>query len=325
MPPDTLGEEIQLRAKQLASKQPAAGAYFAEALLHCPQARLAIGTGGYALILSPAEPISAPDILLGNLAVHFSQRCKITANGKSSTETVVLVATKNPDPQVQAAFLNLVELILPAAKKISAQAIKTMLLDLVELFRALSHSRRKTAQGLWGELFVISEAPDANTAAESWHATPMDRHDFSLRGSRAEIKTVMGPRQHHFGYEQLFEPHGISVMVGSIITQELSGGTSVGLMLKKASAKIRDTALRARIIKVAIASIGNQWHAAALLELDERMARQSLRWFAAGCVPCVAPPPPGVYEIRFRSDLQLAPAMSKTETRAFSELGAALA
>ena len=325
MPPDTLAEEIQLRAKQLESKQPAAGAYFAEVLLHCPQARLAIGASGYALILSSAEAISGPDIELDNLAVHFNSRCKISGNSTTTTEIVVVVETKNPDPQVQAAFLNLVELILPTANAISAQAIKAMLLDLVELFRALGQARRKTAQGLWGELFILSEARNANTAAESWHATPRDRHDFSLGSSRAEIKTVMGPRQHHFGYEQLCAPEGISVIVGSIITQQLSGGTSVGRMLKKAAGKIEDKALRDRIIKVAISSIGNQWHAAAQLELDENMARQSLRWFDSRSIPCVAAPPPGVFEIRFRSDLQLAPAMSKTETRAFSELGAALA
>ena len=168
------------------------------------------------------------------MAVHFSRRCKITANESASTEVVVVVETKNPDPKVQAAFLNVVELILPADNTISAQAIKAMLLDLVELFRALGQSHKKTAQGLWGELFIISEARNANTAAESWHATPTDRHDFSLRGSRAEIKTVMGPRQHHFGYEQLCATKGISVIVGSIITQKLSGGTSVGMMLKKA-------------------------------------------------------------------------------------------
>ncbi len=325
MPTDALAEEIQLRARQLASKRPAKGSFFAEVLVHCPQARLAIGAAGYALILSPAEALSGPAIELDNLAVHFSRRCKITANSRTSAEVVVVVETKNPDPHVQAAFLNLVELILPADTAISAPAIKTMLLDLVELFRALGQSRQKTAQGLWGELFVLSEARDATTAAESWHATPRDRHDFSLGSGRAEIKTAIGPRQHHFSYEQLCAGAGISVIVGSIITQELSGGTSVGLMLKKSVRKIKDEALRSRIIKVAIASIGNQWHAAALLELDENMARQSLRWFDSRCVPCVAPPPPGVFEIRFRADLQLAPAMTNQATRALSDLGAALA
>lgn len=184
--------------------------------------------------------------------------------------------------------------------------VSRFLETLVALFRALSEPPRKSVQGLWAELYLITRARDSRALVKAWHASPDERYDFSGGSQRIEVKCAVGRgRVHHFSLEQLTPPDMTVVLIASLCTERSGGGTSLRELLAKARAQLSgDPALLLRLESVVGGTLGESLSRALDESYDLEMATQSLGFYEVDAVPRPPGPlPREVREVRFTADL----------------------
>lgn len=284
--------------------EPASGDRFSAVRIGESEVRLARRRGAVALLLPAAVDDLQPDLRLANLTVSNRAQCRFTELDSQHVEDLAIVECTSADSRVQAAFLDLLEWLLPEEGTLPIDAVRSLSLALVQLFRSLEGAARTSALGLWGELWIIAGSSDVSAAASAWHAQARSRWDFSWEEARAEVKTTTGQREHHFSLEQLLAPQDTLVVVASIVTTELSSGPSIEELLSDIVQNLHDPELRSRTIEVCIASLGSGWQQGRGARFDASLAAQTLRFIDAEDVPKVGAVPAEVSAVSFVSDVE---------------------
>jgi hypothetical protein len=184
---------------------------------------------------------------------------------------------------------------------------------LVELFRALEAPPRKSLQGLWCELFLISRSAQIRQAALAWHSEPSALFDFTAGTDRLEVKSVVGGiRRHHFSLQQLTPPNGVDVLVASFLLDESGGGLSMSALWDEVAGRRELTAeAKNRLLHVLTIALGRDWRKANRVAFDPDFALRDLRLYEATAIPKVSPSiPVEVSEVRFCSELTDVPTVS---------------
>jgi hypothetical protein len=81
-------------------------------------------------------------------------------------------------------------------------------------------------EGLWGELWFLSQAEDVDRALAGWRGPEGDATDFFVSGKSAEVKTSRQRRQHHVSQSQVSTPAGTYEAWVLSIWVKLDPGTS---------------------------------------------------------------------------------------------------
>ena len=214
------------------------------------------------------------------------------------------------EPSLTAYFLRVIcnlvltEDVLSGLSSPSA-AIETVL----ELFSALTSAPRKSLQGLWGELYLVSRSVDVGAALAAWHSDPGELFDFVAEAQRVEAKTsATGLRQHVFKLEQLLPAEGTRVFVASLMLQERADGHSLLELVDMVRSAPGINADQCRRIEVVVArTLGTGWRESATRRFSSLDGSNALAFFAASAIPTVsAPLPAEVSDVTFRSDLSAA-------------------
>src|SRR5690606_34102020 len=140
-------------------------------------------------------------IALEHLNISFDVSCRITKTDGTTEESVyTVIRCVGEDRLLHAYFLRILRLLIDLLPHFPKKAdVSHAVSILIELFRSISTSPRKSLQGLWAELLVIDHAIHPEILIEAWHTTPYDRFDFTLENERLEVKsTSQRIRQHHF-------------------------------------------------------------------------------------------------------------------------------
>lgn len=313
----TVNLRADLQALEIKLRLPTAEAnvFHAEVIPGCEWARLAVGVNGLALMLPKLSGTTLSAVSLPNIEVRFNVQPQVETDGAFTFEEIVFVETKSNDEGVQRAFLDVVTMLLASGRYGHAADVRQLIEDFMELFRSLESAPCNSALGLWGELLTLSEASEVDTVSRGWHSASNDRFDFSLVDLRIETKTVIGPRVHHFSYEQLVPLADVQIVIVSIVTAQDSQGPSIADLLDRVVGRTIDPSVKALAIKLAMASLGSDWSSQSTLRFDETLAKSSTRWFCASAVPKVAPPPLEVSAIEFVSDLQIIRSLSKEDVQ----------
>ena len=249
-----------------------------------------------------------PPVRLENLAIDHDVYCRIwQGNTIIQEDHFTVLACLSSDIEIKNHFLNVaIPFLAYLGPSPQSDHVAHLLGVLTELFRALSQPPRKSIQGLWGELFLISRAVDVETLITCWHSDPNERYDFSSGNQRIEVKCALGAtRRHHFSLEQVSPPVGARVIVASICTERIGGGTSVGDLLSTIrSALSGNSRLLLRLESVVAATCGQSLGRALTDSFDIEIALDTLRFYNIETVP----KPKGeipleVSDVRFRSDL----------------------
>jgi hypothetical protein len=120
------------------------------------------------------------------------------------------------------------------------------------------------------------------------------------------VKGVAGRvRRHHFALEQLHPPAGAAVLIASLFVERAGAGTSVAELLDQIRARIgQDAHLLLHLDQTTSRTLGQDWRHGLEERFDFQLAKDSLAFFAHSAIPSVSPDvPPGVSDVRFRSDL----------------------
>jgi hypothetical protein len=230
-----------------------------------------------------------------------------------------LIRCLSDDPALVTKFLDVMEIVIRAlGPKPDPGQVRRVVEELAELFRSLDRPPQKSARGAWAELFLMVRAEDVGRLASAWHATPGEAFDFGEGRDRIEVKAASGGgRQHYFSFDQVHPPHGVRVLVASLLVEALGGGMPIKRLLESLRARLaaRPT-LALRVEAVAAQMLGKSWTLALEESFDLERAEESLRFFEVAIIPSVPKDlPREVTEVRFRSDLSGSPSLSQAEAR----------
>lgn len=266
-----------------------------------------------------------PPIRLEHLLVSFDVPCTIRRSGappESRRFTILRCSSSNP--RLFRHFLTVVAPIVVALGPApSPRALRDSVNGLVDLFQALGAPARRTIQGLWSELLLICQSADPPFMASAWHRDPRDRFDFGQDSERLEVKSATSRRrEHYFSLEQLDPAPGARVVVASVVTERIGGGTTLRALYEEARSFLAtDASLLARLDSVVFQSLGESWEDALEEPFDRGLAASSLAFFAAENIPRVInPAPASLADVRFRADLGSVGQLSMEELQALGGL-----
>jgi hypothetical protein len=295
---DLRDELIKLRPTQLG--------YVARVIPNAQWARLAVGQDSLALIVAYSPGQRRYNVDLKHLLINFDQSVVVHHHGNPISERVAILETKGLGADLQNVFIEVMALVLTSIHESTENDMGKLLSNMVELFQLMSSPSKKSAVGLWGELFVISQSRNPEKVVLNWHSTNMDRYDFSREDVRVEIKTSLSVRSHYFSLEQLAHREQLRVYVGSVLTESLEGGTSCVDLIDSISPRLTSDESRLHLTRTALTALGRNWDIESEVCFNAQLASQSLRWYPADVIPQITQVPEGVSEVKFRSDLQVA-------------------
>ena len=242
--------------------------FSAAAIAKGKQHRLGKDIQGRPVILFSATTASnrrfpPPPIVLEHITILHDIDCQIIGlEGKTDQGKFTLVRCTSDDTVLHTYFLRMASSIVSSfTEKPLQKDISIAIAQLVELFRAMSKPSRKSIQGLWAELFLISQAKIPNILVRAWHSEPEDRYDFCFLDTRLEVKSVSTrKRQHHFSFEQLHPPTGIDVLVASLFVERNQAGMSIEDLSKNIRHRLgKDIELVLHFDQVISFSLGESW------------------------------------------------------------------
>ena len=289
----------------------------AERIFELDRVRIALGPDFLALVI-PLINAEMPDFdeQLRSIKVIFNERIRLD----DQECRAIVVKTVDLSDWLVNLFLHAVSVLAPVMRGRGDEEIVRTVRNLIELFRGLDGSQRKSALGLWGELFCIAKAQDPDESITAWHTSPFDKYDFSKGNTRVEIKTTTGVRAHHFSYEQLRPQHQIDLFVGSIVTSEVDDGISVEELLDQISRTDVSQESRSHLIITAMKTLGRAWPFESKRRFDYALADHSFEFFSGADIPCIQSPPPELSDIHFRADMQAVPAIDVRRSSVLGDL-----
>ena len=247
-------------------------------------------------------------IILEHITVMYDLNCRVSrSDGTLEIGRFTVVHCTSEDPTLQDYFLKVASTILINLKNQPTQSDVTDAMNqLIELFRAMAKPPQKSLQGLWAELFLISESHQPDVLIQAWHVVPEDRYDFAMDNQRIEVKSFSGNlRLHYFSLEQLHPPEGVKALVASMSVERSQAGVSIADLREKIQVRL-DSNLDSllHIDSIMALTLGDAWQQASDVRFDERLAEESLVFYETSKIPSVNPNlPTGVSGVRFRSDL----------------------
>lgn len=193
-----------------------------------------------------------------------------------------------------------------------ASDVTRFLDSLVQLLALPRPAAPASITGLWGELWLMANAPAPRVFAAAWHADPRDRFDFSFPENRVELKTTTGAdRVHEFSQEQLERKDPKPAWICSLKVVRDQGGQTVIDLLSYLVAQL-PRAEAERVNRIALETLAGDIESAQ----DFRFAPfgpEPLHVFLAADIPRVeVPAGSGISGVRFRADLSLVPPRARS-------------
>lgn len=207
--------------------------------------------------------------------------------------------------------VNLIELI---GEEPPYDQVVYVVKSLRELF--LNFLRRPTHNeiGLWGELFVISQASNIENAIDSWHLNPSDTFDFNDGTNKMEVKTTtQNQRIHTISLNQVLKSIESNSLVCSIMTSKIDLGKDIidlkDLIDNKLNHQYRQK-LNDKIIKAS----GDKWEDYTN-KYDFNTAINSMEYYNAFDIPKIEPTSldPNISNVKFSVNLELIKNIDITE------------
>lgn len=272
-------------------------------------ARDAAGEPSILLGLSTAAASSAPAaIQLQHVLATFDIECRLKhADGTDEQGRFAVLRLRNADGRLRRYFLSTAaSALLQLGQAPRPEEVTACVMSLVELFRSLGKPPRKSVQGLWAELFIISSASEPSLLVTSWHGEPSAIHDFVSGTACLEVKSSTGPlRSHVFSFEQLCPALPARVVVASLILEPATPGVPLTALVARIRRQLANApSLLGKLEAVLAATLGDSLIESLDVSFDYRKAQDSVRLFNAENVPKVAVPiPPEVTDVHFRASL----------------------
>ena len=273
--------------------------------------------GAPCLLLSAKDDTLKAPIRLAALEISFAIPCTVAVAGDTErTETLTAITCTASDRVVQGYFAHVCETILHiVGPSPSIEQLVEAVRRLVDLFQRLSAPPQRSVIGLFGELYVISVAHSTAATVAAWRSKIDDRFDFSIDDVRLEVKaSSTRQRAHEFSLEQCSPPPSTDGILISLFIETSGGGTSLLDLIDRIKTRLENDAdLLLKLQATVAEGLGDNLSAALSIRFDESLAKSSLRVYELTSIPAIRGKlPPGVSQVRFRSDLSHTPVADPT-------------
>jgi len=290
--------------------------YIAQPIPGFPWARLALKDGCLAIVTPSTKQADLFDIELENIKVQFDLEVSIRTDDKIKIERVSIIECKSSSVWLLKTFLELMSMVFLGLDTAKPVEINVFVQDLINLFRSLTQISSKSVQGLWGELFVISQSLDPTFSVLSWHSAPNDRYDFAKLEERIEVKTTTGIRRHSFAHEQISINPGLQVFIASLILNQDAEGVSCAELIENILPRLKSAESRQSLISKSVRTLGLDWRSQDSLKFDTESAKIALKWYDVADIPKIPNPLPAhIYALKYQCDLQTTAELSLDELR----------
>jgi hypothetical protein len=251
------------------------------------------------------------------LDISFNTTCEFKINGKTNSGEFTLLTLKTEKLLMRNIFVSLCnELIELIGEKPSYDRVIDVVKGLRELFMNFLRPATSDEIGLWGELFVISQAQNMENAIDSWHINPSDTFDFNDGNNKMEVKTTTkNERIHAISLNQILKSIETESLICSIMTSKIDLGISVFDLRESISATISNVYKEKLNEKVTI-SAGDKW-IDFINKYDFSTAKNSMKYYNAIDVPKIDPAGinPNISNVKFSVNLESTPETDITRLR----------
>ena len=235
---------------------------------------------------------------------------------ETEIEGAAIICYSNKD-EVKLRFIKTIQaLIDDMDNQINVQKLNNAIQQLIELFhQSANKEAKKSALGLWGELFLIKQSNDVDEVIRYWHEKPKEPFDFSSESAKIEVKsTTLDDPIHYFSFSQLNPSSGISVLIASIRTKQETDALSLEALWNQVLNLCRDNESKIKVNKVCSETLGKTIDDAIKKSYCPHRAEDSLKFYSTNNIAKITPPiPEGVTEVRFKSNLLLANSIDRIE------------
>ena len=157
---------------------------------------------------------------------------------------------------------------------LSTTEIDALVVKLRDLFGGLGTTSDAVALGLWGELFAIHGALDADAALICWRLRDTSKFDFGDGECRIDVKTTQQRmRTHTVSHAQLRPAGRLPAFIISIQTERQRVGLSIGDLWDALIS--RHPQHQDYIDKTVVKTLGTDWESARNISYDASAARAS--------------------------------------------------
>ncbi|MBK9512720.1 MAG: PD-(D/E)XK motif protein [Flavobacteriales bacterium] len=249
-------------------------------------ARTPIGEPCLLILLEPQPIPNPPALRLEYISVVHGLTGRVHEGANTEEALFSLVTLHNIEAGLVEAFLRFAKLIaLQLPHRAEPDQVATCIRRFVDLLQSLRQQNRRSIQGLWAELFVLSQRADVERWIEGWHEDPRGLHDFVLGDTRVEVKsTSTQQRKHYFSHLQLNAPHGSELWVASLITEPTRSGRSVFDLAQTLRERL---GVEANVIldEMVASTLGVDYGKAGEVRFDYARALESLLFFPLARIP----------------------------------------
>ena len=232
-----------------------------------------------------------PPIRLESIDAQFEFACQITEpRGEIRQGSFTVVRCRSNDIETIRYFLSVCEIIIRhLGGAPSRAALAAAVRRIASIFQNINRPPIRSLNGLFGELFVISQSRSPTRAVAAWRNDENSRFDFSAGDVRIEVKACAGRvRSHTFSYDQCNPPPNTQAVVASLMVERIPGGISIEGLIASIEARISGSEdLVLKLHEKIASTLGADLTQSLRVTFDPRLSESSLQWFDLREIPAV--------------------------------------
>jgi hypothetical protein len=241
-----------------------------------------------------------------SLDIQYNIICEFPVNGGNMKDEFTLLTLKSDSKLMYNLFIALcVDLVELIGDDPPHDKVVSVVEGLRKLFTSVYQKGSHTEIGLWGELFVISQASDMEKAIDSWHLNPMDTFDFNDGKHKMEVKTtIQNQRVHTISLNQILKSIESGSLICSIMTCQIDLGKDLIDLKNIIDTKV-NMEYRNKLSEKILKAVGDGWESYDH-RYDYTTAVNSMKYFEAAEIPKIDPSriDPNISNVKFSVNLE---------------------
>lgn len=245
---------------------------------------------------------------LFSIKVIHNVKCEIETDNKTIYNNFSVISYIGQSDEIKDLFLKTCQILINSlGQNPSNKKIKQTVDKFIELFKSIKEVPKKSIQGLWSELFLISQSDYPEKLIIGWHSIPEEKFDFSFDKLNIEVKSSMGEyRIHNFSSSQLNPINNTDIIIASILVITSPSGLGIIDLMRIIEKKLEDFPKQKEKLHLLIYSIlGQATERANEIKFNYDFSQQFLRFYNSEKIPKIlnSTIPKEVCNVKFTSNL----------------------
>jgi len=229
------------------------------------------------------------DCNLEYISVQYDKQCQLNHGSNTINDYYTIISLKTNSFGLQKYFIDIIVMLINELPEIpTITELRAEIDKIINLFTKFMVPPKKSIQGLWAELLIISQASDVDYMLRSWHSNAQDRFDFNDSKDKIEVKsTSRETRVHAFSNNQLNPNTNANLIIASIFVIESGIGYGILDLKNEIENKLVDKSLCFRLNEVIADTLGSEIEKCLNLMFDIQLAIDSVRFYNGSDIPSI--------------------------------------